>query len=409
MFRAGALYFSIVIALFIAVITSSLLLLAGHYRNTYLKELRFTRLLSNLDSGQAFALAQNNSLDTIQKVDLYGDGIDSLVILKREWGIYEQVQLQTFIQKDTLTRAMLIGTETDSVVLYLSDEDRPLSLGGKTKVFGNVLIPKSGIKKAYVDGKAYRHERLVNDGEIKYSARLLPKLDTLLVERLKASFKEKYNYTVLTEAPVHQSFLKPTLYFDVSVKKRLEKASFSGNIIIRSDSALTISKSCKLNGIQIYAPTIIVESGFEGNCQLFAIDSLIIKEKVHLSYPSVAAVLKTANSGAFPNIILGKTVRFEGIIFTHEQKRSALQTMVSLDSAVNVKGEVYSTGMLKLAEAVVIDGKATCNRFMMQTKQVLYENFLIDLTLNRNARSRYYLSSPVFNTKLPNQVLKWLN
>lgn len=410
MLRAGALYFSIIIALFIAVLTSSLLLLAAHYRANYLKELRFARLLNNLDAGQAFALNRPvDSLEYTQKVDLYSDGADRLIVVKKQWGIYEQVLLQTFIQKDTLNRVMLLGTETDSVALYLSDENRPLSLGGKTKLFGEVYVPKSGLKKAYVDGKPYAHEKLVSDGEIKYSARLIPPLDTMLLERLRARFNEKENYSALTELTVKQSFLKPTLCFDISDKAFLEGNVLTGNIMIRSDSTVTIAASCRLDGIQVYAPSIIIEKGFVGNGQFFAIDSIIFKDKVHLKYPSVAAILKTARSGEFPKIVLGKAARFEGIIFTHEQKRSALQTMVSLDSAANVKGEIYSAGMLKLSAAVVIDGKATCNRFIMQTKQALYENFLIDLTFNRNARSKYYLSSRVFSSKFPTQVLKWLN
>lgn len=408
MVRAGALYFAIIMALFIAVVTTSLLLLAAHYSNSYLKELRFTRLLNNLDAGQAFALTPIDSPHHLQKVDLYGDGADSLIVLKKEWGIYEQIILQAFIQNDTLTRAMLIGTETDSLALYLSDENRPLSLGGKAKIVGNVRIPKSGIKKAYVDGKAYVYEKLVNDGQIDYSVRRLPQLDTLLLNRLSAVFQKKDNYSDLTELPIKQSFLKPTLYFDVSENAVLEAKSFAGNIIISSDSTLTIKASCKLDGVQIYAPSIIIESGFKGNCQLFALESIVIKDKVHLSYPSVAAVLKTAHSEVFPKVALGKAGSFEGVIFTHEPKRSALQTMISLDSAASVKGELYA-GILKLTETVVIEGKISCNSLMMQSKQVLYENFLIDLTLNRNARSKYYLSSPVFNTRFPYQVLKWLD
>lgn len=409
MLKAGALYFSIIIALFIAVVTTSLLLMAAHYRSTYLKELRYARLLNNLETGQAFALTTVDSSNYFQKLDLYGDGADSLFVVKKDWGIYEQVILKSFILNDTLSRAMLIGTETDSLALYLSDENRPLSLGGKAKIVGNVRTPKSGIKKAYVDGKAYVYEKLVNDGEIAYSVRRIPPLDTLLLNRLRAIFQQEEYYTDLTEKSIKQSFLKPTLYFDVSENAVLSANSFAGNIIIKSDSVLTIKASCKLEGVQIYAPSIIVESGFKGSCQLFALDSIVIKDKAYFTYPSVAAVLKTDRSGAFPKIVLGKEVKFEGIIFTHEKKRSALQTMISLDSAVSIKGEIYSSGMLKLTEAVVIDGKATSNNIMMQRKHVLYENFLIDLTLNRNARSKYYLSSRVFNTRFPNQILKWLD
>ncbi len=407
--KSSALYFSVIIALFIAIVTASLLLVALHYRTAHLKNIRFSRLENNLETGLAFALTATDTIGSETKVDLYGEGIDSLFIVRSEWGIYEQVFLQTYIGQDTLKRSMLLGRQTDSVALYLSDENRPLSMSGKAMLVGDVYIPKSGIKKAYVDGKPYAYDKLVNAGEIKYSVRLLPALDTVILQRLRNKFTKKEDDNLLTEKSVKRSFFEPTLYFDLSKKALLKEIILSGNIILKSDSTVTIAASTKLDGVQVYAPTIIVEKGFEGNCQLFAIDSIVLKDDVQLNYPSVAVVLKLKSSGSYQQILMGKSVKFEGIVLIDGQKRPALPPMVSLDSATVLKGEVYSSGILKLTDNVTIEGKVSSNRFLMQRKKVLYENFLIDLSINRHVRSKYYLSSSVFSTKFPNQILRWLN
>ena len=128
-----------------------------------------------------------------------------------------------------------------------------------------------------------------------------------------------------------------------------------------------------------------------------------------LSYPSVLGVIRNAKSGVQPNISIGKNCRVNGIVFTHEDTRSALQTMIKLDTATTINGEVFSTGMVKLARGIKIIGSVSCNRFIMQTKTTLYENFLIDVTLDRKARNRYYLGARLFTGNHQNKLLKWLN
>jgi len=408
MVKAGALYFSIIIAFVIAVLCAALLLLAAHYRNSYLKELRFGRLLRNMDGGIAVALSSEELLDTLRGVDLYQQGTDSVALQYQRWGIYQLVFLKAFIQKDTLKRAVLLGTNADSTAIYLSDEDRSLSLSGDAKVVGDVSVPKSGLKKAYVDGRPFSYEKLVEKGSLGHSERLLPKLDSGILASLGNGFKKMDIYTDMSETHIMQSFYRPTLYFDVSARSKLTGLSMRGNIIIRSDTLLRIAASCELDGIQVYAPGIVIENGFRGRGQFFATDSIIIGDKVSLLYPSVAAVLRTPLSTAFPKLLLGKSTLFEGVLLTYEQQRSPLQTMLSIDSASLVHGEVYITGVLKFAKGITVKGKVSCNSFLMQRGQSIYENFLIDLTINTKARNRYYASSRLFRYKGTNKVLQWL-
>ena len=75
-----------------------------------------------------------------------------------------------------------------------------------------------------------------------------------------------------------------------------------------------------------------------------------------------------------------------------------------------MKGEVYATGFVKMDKPVKIQGKVSCNRFIIQTPTSLYENYLIDIEINRKKRSKYYLGSALFPMKqLQNAILKWLN
>jgi len=408
MLKAGALYFSIVIAFFIAVISASLIMLVAHYRNSYLKDVRYQRLLNNVNSGVTLSLSQTNQSEA-KTFDLYGKGTDSLDAKQSFWGIYELVQLQSYIQQDTIKKAFLMGKQPDSVTLYLSDEDRPLSISGNTRITGDVQLPKSGLRQAYAEGKPYTGEKLIFSGEIKDSNRELPAMEQQVLDQITAQLNQKDFGKNEQVSNLKVSFHQEAKQIYLGKVARLENVDLQGRIILVSDSIITISSSAVLADVQIYAPVIKVESGFKGHCQLFASDSLLVANKVNFNYPSVLAVLRTEHSGDQPKLLIGDDVDINGLIFSYEKKRSPQQTLVSLGKNSKVKGEVICTGMLKLEKEVQIKGKVACNRFIMKTTQTLYENFLIDVVFNHKARSKYYLSAALFGKNRENKVLKWLN
>lgn len=412
MLKAGALYFSIVVAFIIAMICASLIMLAAHYRGSYLKEMRMARLSRNMDSGIAYVLAENeNASDSVEGLDLFGDQTDSVLIAKKKWGIFTLVTVKSFVLSDTLKRGFLTGLETtnDALAVYLSDEDRPLSVSGDTRITGDVEVPKAGMRKSYVESRPYSGDQLVY-GKIQDSKRTLGGLEKKWITEIE----EKLDFdpsalSALTAGDEHVSFFAAAKEFDVS---RLTKISnnLSGQIMLYSDTTVRISAGAKLDNTVIYAKSIVIADGFKGNCQLFARDSIIVGNDVMLSYPSVLALISKEKTVDQAKITLGTNVVFEGIILSYEPKRSALQTLVGLGEKTVVKGEIYATGLIKLEKRIKVEGKVSCNRFIMQTPTTLYENFLVDVTLNRKARNRVYLTSAIFTGVLGNRkILRWEN
>lgn len=409
--KAGALYLSIIIALIIAMICSSLLVLTYYFRLYYVQNQRAQQLENNMDAGLSIALNQSKSMDSLQLIDLYEQQGDSLLIRTEKWGLFKMVYLQTQIQSDTLYRALLIGNNCghDQNVIYLSDEDRPLSISGNTQLTGDVLLPKSGIKKAYVDGKPYTGVTMV-DGNIKNSDKDLPPLDSTWILSLQKQLKKLPTET-FGPLPINRSFKEQTLHFRADINTSLKQADLKGNIIISSDTTLQIPADAKLDGILVFAKQIRVKTGFKGNCQLFATDSIIVEKEVTLNYPSCLGLLKQPEliTGMQPTIAIAEKVDFSGIIFSYEAKKSKLQTLISIGKNSKIKGEVYAMGILKLANDVQVYGKVSCDRFLMQQNASLYENYLFNVKLSRPDRSSYYLSSPLFYTaQVQQKVLKWL-
>lgn len=407
MLKAGALYLSIITAFLIAVICASLIMIAAHFRAGYLKDLRMGKLYRNMDSAISLVLS-GEELDGKQNIDLFGDETDSVMIESSHWGIFALSSIRCFVSSDTLSRAFLTGLDTsqDRVAVYLSDEDRPVSVSGNTRITGDVKVPKSGIRSSYSDGKPYTGKKIVY-GAISDSKRTLDGLVEKWLSEIEHHLDTDPNdFPILISGNQNVSFLSPPKAYHAR-QSNLSADSLSGQIVLYTDTLIRIGANAHLDNVVIYAKSIIVEDGFSGNAQLFARDSIIVGNGAKFTYPSVLAVMAGETTGQ-SKIQLGKKVQFDGIILTHEQKRSALQTMISLAEGTVVRGEVYATGLVKLDKQLHVFGKVSCNRFIMQTSSTMYENFLIDITLNRKARSGAYLSSGIFKGNgLNKKILRW--
>jgi hypothetical protein len=412
MLKASALYIVIIIALVIAILSASLITTAFFYRAELQKNLRYDKLLTNMQSGTALLLSKN--YDEYGKevlIELSDDQPDSILLHKEQWGIYDLAWVKSYTLSDTLKKAFFIAEDfKDSTAMYLSDEDRPISVSGSTQITGDAVLPKAGIKQAYVDGRPYAGKKLVY-GNIRTSQRNLPALNNERLAYLERLLNDSTGKVLRLNDSVLNSFFNPAQIIRISSSgAALQNITLKGKIVVLCDTTLTLSCTVNLKDILVIAPSIIIEEGFNGTCQLFARDSVIAGKNTVFNYPSCIGIIKSPGSTIQAKIMLGRGSRFSGVLFNWESSRSTLQTLIGLGKGAFVRGEIYASGYIKMEKPVTIHGKVSCNRFIIQTPATLYENYLIDIIINRNLRSKYYLSSAIFaGTKPDRKILKWLN
>ena len=410
MLKAGALYLSIIVAFLIAVICASLIMLAVHYKSAYLKELRFDRLILNLDSAVELALEDTDLIDPSELIDLYDQHSDSILIDKKHWGMFGLVNTTAFISKDTLKRSFLIGyaDTSDKVVLYVKDENRPLSLSGETRITGEVFLPKSGVKKAFVETRRYSGDKLIY-GQIRNSEEELPPLQKTIIEAVSRKINDNSGRQAYVAEDQENSFYNPVKILSIQPQTHLMHA-ISGNIILVCDGALILEASAKLDGVQVYAAYIKVERGFSGNCQLFARDSVVVGDQAQFLYPSGIAIIQPDSARSVSKISIGKDLSFQGYMLSYLKKTAALRPQITLGKNARISGEIYSDGPMLIEPGLELNGKLTCERFLMKTASSIYENVLLDVKFNRKSRSQYYLSPGVITgAMLEKKILKWLN
>ncbi|WP_448698214.1 hypothetical protein ACFGVR_15455 [Mucilaginibacter sp. AW1-3] len=417
MLKASALYLVIVIALVIGVLCSALIVSAYFYKQQYQQKFRYDRLERNLTSGINILLGSGEQAYRDEKVlSLFGTDDDSVRLKRIPWGVYDVGLSRAFIQKDTLCQAFAIGAAIDSskwAALYLIDEDRPLSVSGKTMIRGDAFVPKAGVKEAYVDGQAYQGDRRLVIGTKHHSEKVLPALQADRLALLRAlGTSSRRNDTILPRADsVNVSFFDPVKVINLGKRvTTLRNRKLTGNLILLSDTTVIIENTARLENILIFARSIVVKEDFHGNCQLFATDSIAVGKQCDLRYPSCLGIIRDHHDQRTQaGIRIGGNSAVNGVLFTYEKEKSQLQTLIEIADQVKINGQIYVMGLLKFNKGGEINGSVFANRFLYRSTYTTYENYLINIKLDATGLSPYYLTSPLFPVSAKKQkVLQWL-
>lgn len=415
MLKASALYIVIVIALVIAVICSSLITAAYFYKLQYQKAFRYGILQNNLASAVNILLVSEADYNEPKMISLFQQDNDTVQLMRKPWGLFQVGAVRAFIQQDTLTKVFTLGDGIDSAkwaALYVIDEDRSLSVSGKTAIKGDVYIPKAGIQEAYVNNQAYQGDKRIVSGKKNSSERNLPKLDEAVLQILKQGFKTDTSVSTsnLPAGTITRSFLQPVMNVVFGKEPQIITSQLDGHIILQSDTAITLDGNCRLNNVMVFAKSIRVKSGFSGTCQLFAMDSITVDAGCRFNYPSALGVLKfDEKARGQEKLQLGDHVQFNGTIFTYERASNEFKPVIELGKDTQVTGRIYAQGILNYQDGVVINGSVYASRFLYQTAYTRYENYLINIRIDAPALSPYYLTSRLLPaSKKTFQILQWL-
>lgn len=419
MLKASALYIVIIIALVIGVLCSALIAIAYFYQSSYQAKFRSDRLQNNISSGINILLTStDSSYRAGHNVNLFAeDNLDSVSLQRSAWGIFDIGIVKAFAQGDTIYKVFSIANAIDSskwAALYLIDEDRPLSLSGKTAISGDVYIPKAGIKTAYVDNQSYTGDKELVKGKQHNSEKKLPSLVSARLQTLRRFYQPLpvHNNMLLKKKSIDCSFRQSSTTISLGKQATsLQNINLTGNIVINSDTTITIDSSAHLHHVIIFAKAILVKEGFHGNGQFYAKDSISVERNCKFTYSSCLGLLRdtTALVGFPEKISLGENTQFTGLIFTYEKNQNSLPPIILLGKNTVVAGQIYSQGMLSIKAGTNIAGNVMTSRFLYQSDITSYENYLINTTINSRALSRYYLTSdltPVSGQQ--KKILQWL-
>lgn len=385
--EGGALYYVLFSGVVFSLISAALLTLAQLLGLEAGKVERKQQVQRNLHSGIELVLSETPPCATgdSSTTDLFGQGRDSVKCWRKPWGMFEVAYVAAFTGAERQERTFFIGEAIppgERITLFLEDRNRPLSLCGNTVIEGTCYLPKAGVKRAYIEGKTFEGEQLV-DGEVKTTAADLPGLVDIkavkdffdLVETAQGEAAPSP-----VETPVQRvSFREEPVFLNIPEGMQ-QGVKWCGQLAAFTPGRIIIDSTCRLEDAIVVASAIRIGEGFKGSGQFFATDSIIIEKGVHLLYPS-ALLLKKSEPAGEARLILENGSKVEGLVaLVLSNAMPNNRSLLSIGAGATVEGLVYTNAATD--HKGVVHGMLYAQRFLLSTPSSVYENHLLDATIS---------------------------
>lgn len=410
--EAGAIQYVLVVSVIIIIILFAFISLVYLQTKVRLKSELHKETIQNVY--QAFDyLSQKKVFPYQEQTTLKFTDFDKeeTQLIKKRWGLFDLAIATSKINNERFQKTAIIGNhQINRKALYLQENNQPLVVVGTTKITGNVILPKRGVKTGSIAGTSYYGEKLIY-GNINTNANRLPTIENLeYITQLSKGlpFQDYESLNLEDGVEMHQTFEKKTLLFETLNELRLNNMSLEGNIVLISSSKIRVFPSAKLNHVILIAPEVVFESGFIGNCQVFASKNITIKDNVKLSYPSGLTVIDQSqnNNDSEEKIRISKGADVRGVVVYHStNKVNNYNTQIFVEPNAKVTGEIYCNKNLELGGSV--DGFVYTNNFIARQYGGTYINHIYNGQINVEAIPEEY--NGLFVGELKPKIAAWVD
>lgn len=407
--KAVAMQFAILVSVIVALLLSAFLL----YTFTFKKfSSQSDRVLKNITTASAgfiyFEKPENIFTDSIN-IELEGN---ELKLKKSYWGSFEKLISMGGRGGVAFSKAGLVGSKFSEkpVGLYLADRGMPLVVVGKARLEGNNYLPDQLVKAGSIAGEYYQGNSLVY-GKIFQSDTLLPKLD----ENWKIYLEDMLGFIPSAEdqveevSDINNSFFKPRVVVYQAEKIELSQKIY-GNIIIKSETEIEVSRFSELDQVLVIAPKVTVNSGFKGNLHIIA-NEVDVAANVFFEYPSsIVVVNKTeghqeGNFNSLAKLKIGENVQFKGnLIYLDKRNNQKSMKDIFIDEGSVITGTVYCEGYTELRGTV--KGSIFTHYLVSNQKGSIYINHLFNGQILENDLTQEM--SGLLLEDQPKNIASWL-
>ncbi len=403
--RGGALSYVILMILILSIMLSMYLL----YRYYKVKEVDIEyislRLQQNIESG--INLLEHNVVDISNsnaEIALFQEAVDSLRFNKREWGVFDLINIRATLKGKQRQRLMFCGVDYKAEgfpALYLADKNRYLSVSGKSGIIGNCVLPRMGVRRGYAEGVGFYADSLVY-GTVGESEKILPKLNDRFTTIGDNSYQQSDTLVDYSSLPFGKIFFNSFNSTRVSIAgKKMFRPSgvrLKGNIVLCADSLIVIDKSMMLTDVIVSAQEIHIKSGFKGRVQLFATKRIVIDGGVTLMYPS-AIVLSSKHKPEKlkPMVTIGGRSAVYGVVSVTDTDKKSKEIIYKADPGSFVSGVVYVDGVA--CQQGTIHGSIYTEMFRYRSRIAEYENHLSGIVINNRIVKKGFAVPDMFNSK----------
>lgn len=422
--KAGALQYTIFVSVLILLLVSAFITLVYLQQKLRVKASFFQETVYQATMG--FDYVATHGIPYEEELELnFNEEVESnIILIKKHWGIFDVITSKSSVKNEFFQKTSLTGGFTSNKeALYLKENNKPLVLVGNTEIRGNVALPRQGVKRGNIAGNSYYGSQLIY-GNTRLSTSQLPMIAN------KEYIKQLSNGNFLNDNITHfeleenlqkvQSFDESTLLYQSNGSVNLQFVKLTGNIIIRSTTKITISKSAVLKDVILIAPKIEVYDNVRGNFQAFATEQINIGKQCSLEYPTALTIIEkavpivnseqesiTANTQlqTTNQITINYNSTVKGIVtYLSESTQNNYKPQIILEEIATIVGEVYCERNFELKGTV--KGMVYTDSFVATQFGSVYINHIFNGRIIATELPEEYCGLQLPKTKT--NVAKWI-
>jgi len=416
MVKAGVLYYTLFLMLISVLIISLVMMRYSLHQQAFTNKTKLDELDLNLKS--AFLVYKQDpgifSVSDSLDIDLYKDSLAMVRLTREDWGIFDIVTASAGWKNLFLSRSGLFGELIDckDPALYVADQGITVSLSGNSLIRGNSFVPGGVFRTASVEGQPFRNKN-ISEGEVHRSESDIPEPDP----ELDSTLAEIYNGDVIgihlseinrkNSLSIENPFSNPSAVYYSHIDAILSGLSFRGRIMIYAAGTVFIDRTTSLEEVIIVARRIIVDDGFSGSFQGFAVDSIGIGDNVSMNYPSVLAISPAADGDATSSdthITLGSNTILKGCILLKGHKEKC---RLVIPDSTSVTGQAYCSGTVQMEGKVY--GSLFCDGFSFRRDNSTYINHLLNSDIDIEMLPDGFAGFRAGNEKSVRTLIQWLD
>ena len=408
--KAGALQYVLVIAIIIAIVLLTFITLVNIQQRLNLKHDAYKQTITNV----------NYSFDVLLKSTSKGDNTNTqfaensneiYTTQQKKWGIFSLGIIESKIRNEFFKKVGLLGSSEkvrDRKALYLRDNNTSLILVGNSKIVGNVLLPKQGVKTGNIAGTSYYGGNRLIYGSSGTSRSIIPGIANFNdIKTLYNTFSDENSedFEFVEGKIIVRSFSVPTYTYKAS-QLDLKSITLEGNIIIRCSKKIRVKQSAILEDVILIAPEIEIDPTVNGNFQVFASKSILVGKDCKLNYPTALVLLNAKEESEDVAIEIDENTLIKGTVlyYKEQEKKISYLPQIKMNSNSKVVGEVYCKGNFELLGTVY--GSVYCNNFITNQFGSKYLNHIYNGIINVKQLPEEYVGLPIRSTH--KKVVKWL-
>lgn len=412
--KGYSLPFAIFIFVIIIIISGTLTLKAYQNYKTTNRFFIMEKMESNAQSALNLIIVHPEDYPYQQStsLSLYGENMDSVTLRKEQWGAFDIVQSTSSYLGITKNHSALIGSykyDSSSVALFVPEAGQSIALVGNVNISGVCKLPVSKFSQPSIEGRNFTGSTKASNLSVSSTKLpdLTPRLKNLCYE---SAIKNIANDKMVPFEEWETDTISIPFFNDTATTIFssnpivLDNKHVSGKVMIFSEKSITINRTTKLSDVICFAPYIQVTDGFEGKCQLYASDSICIEESCVFKYPSVIGIHNKTEEHA--KLKFNKNSKLMGVAYLYSENSEKSNDILQIESGSTIFGQVYSNKYTEIKGT--INGSLYTNKLIVRTPSAIYENTLMDATIDISKLSKNYVGIDILNEGTSGGVIKWL-